>query len=581
MKFWAWSCLFLTSLAVAQVNIQWLKPPPSEIKNNIDIALKTYSGFADCESISPLELAQQRQSLGTLLLDSFHAFGYFDTQFITLERVSLTQCNDWSASVLIGERAKLVAINVETDSVLHDDPVIAKRYQALTQHVGKPFSQKLYTGFKDDIYSLAIARGYFDIAMGQSQIVVAQNNRDITLRYGFEFGDRYVIDALELPANTINQALLNNIIELELGEPYALERINEMRSALNRSGYFATVQIRPDLANRRDGKINLIASLTEKPKHQVEYGIGFSTDIGPRASVAWKRARLNDSGHSIRLSSKVSAPEQQISATYKVPLANPNREYINYQLGLERTDFNDREALSLSLGATRFFPVGHFHDRLNDWHASIFTRYTYSDFTQADVNANTKLWYLGGSLHYLQTDDMLFPSTGERHDLTLETAQNSLLSDFTVYRLTAQTKWLRPLSSDWTWLGIWRAGWMDTDDFARTPSEQRFYLGGDQSIRGFGYKDIAPRDASGALLGGEQSVSTQQELIYQINDSWGIAGFFDAAQISYNAQSLSASGVGLGAIWRSPLGPVRLYAARGSSTAESTWRLHILLGPVL
>ena len=147
----------LTSLAVAQVNIQWQEPPPSEVKNNIEIALKTYSGFADCGSISPLELAQQRQTLGSLLLDSFHAFGYFDTQFITLERVSLTQCNDWSASVLIGERAKLVAINVETDSVLHDDPVFAKRYQAFTKHVGKTFSQKLYTGFKDDMYKIGRA----------------------------------------------------------------------------------------------------------------------------------------------------------------------------------------------------------------------------------------------------------------------------------------------------------------------------------------------------------------------------------------------------------------------------------------
>ena len=44
------------------------------------------------------------------------------------------------------------------------------------------------------------------------------------------------------------------------------------------------------------------------------------------------------------------------------------------------------------------------------------------------------------------------------------------------------------------------AGTIITDNFGDVPQSMRFFAGGDQSIRGYGYKTVSPRDANGAAV---------------------------------------------------------------------------------
>lgn len=587
MQHRAWRCLCVLLLMLSckvgaqTVSLNWNNKPPAGVEDNIALALESYAGFAQCDDISSLALDQQRQALGRLILDSFRSFGFYATQITALDLVSPTQCQQWQVNFVLGEPARLKQINIDADAPLSDNPVLAGIVSDFNTLIGERFSQAQYNQLKDRLYSQAIAQGFFDIEVGSSAIRVADNFVDVTLEYAFVFGERYHIRRMVLLDNTLDETLLNNIITLTPNTPYSLERVTEMRSALNLSGYFNNVQIRPDIAKRSDGKVDLLARLQEKNKHYLEYGIGFSTDVGPRASASLRRPRLNEAGHSLRLNTQISVPEQQLTATYKVPLSDPNEDYINYQLGIERINFNETESNSVSLGATRFFPMRSLSENLTQWKGTIFTRFDYADFTQNTQNTNTTLLFWGASMHYLNANDVLFPSRGERHDITLETAQNWVLSDFSVYRLTAQTKWLRPLTEKWSWLGIGRAGLLSTDAFLQTPTDLRFFVGGDQSVRGFGYKDLAPINLQGELLGGDKFVSTQQELIYHLDDQWGVATFIDAAKIQKEASRLHAKSAGIGAIWRSPIGPVRVYIARGTSDLEAQWRLHLLLGPQL
>ena len=60
-----------------------------------------------------------------------------------------------------------------------------------------------------------------------------------------------------------------------------------------------------------------------------------------------------------------------------------------------------------------------------------------------------------------------------------------------------------------------------------------------------------------------------------------MAAFVDTAWAKSPADETKAIGSGLGLHWQSPIGPVRVYLARGKNDSEMTWRLHLVMGPIL
>jgi len=71
------------------------------------------------------------------------------------------------------------------------------------------------------------------------------------------------------------------------------------------------------------------------------------------------------------------------------------------------------------------------------------------------------------------------------------------------------------------------------------------------------------------------------EYTYPIAENWRMAVFIDAGTATNKLSADIATGAGAGIKWLSPVGPVRVYIARGNSDFESQWRLHFSMGPAL
>ena len=101
--------------------------------------------------------------------------------------------------------------------------------------------------------------------------------------------------------------------------------------------------------------------------------------------------------------------------------------------------------------------------------------------------------------------------------------------------------------------------------------------------RGWGVNAIDPE--TGELIvdsiGGKYLATSSVEYAYQVADNWRVAAFVDAGSATNDTSTTLTYSVGPGVHWLSPIGPVRLYVARGFAPDENTWQLHILLGPEL
>jgi outer membrane protein insertion porin family len=99
---------------------------------------------------------------------------------------------------------------------------------------------------------------------------------------------------------------------------------------------------------------------------------------------------------------------------------------------------------------------------------------------------------------------------------------------------------------------------------------ERYYLGGPNTLRGFGFRRVSPRvpvpDGGFVLIGGVQQLLFQVDYIFPILSQVGLKGvlFFDIGNVFNDGQDLTLNPSdlrkdwGLGFRWNSPLGPLRL-----------------------
>ena len=207
-------------------------------------------------------------------------------------------------------------------------------------------------------------------------------------------------------------------------------------------------------------------------------------------------------------------------------------------------------------------------------------RTTYEDFTQAGDSEQVLLLYPGIRWSRTRTRNPTFPSWGDRQRLSLEVSDGLWGSDADFVRVTGESRWIRKMGDDNRLLAGVGLGAIETDDFSMIPPSLRFFAGGDNSVRGYGYESLSPRDAEGQLTGGQQLLTTSLEWQRRVTGDWWGAAFVDTgdAFASWGPDDLN-TGAGLGVRWISPVGPIRLDIAHPFDDEDNSWRLHFAIGP--
>ena len=134
------------------------------------------------------------------------------------------------------------------------------------------------------------------------------------------------------------------------------------------------------------------------------------------------------------------------------------------------------------------------------------------------------------------------------------------------YKLTEKVQWYRPLSRTYTLMLNGEVGAADGMNGKPLPFYKNFYAGGVESVRGYGSYSLGPRDASGAVLGGNKRVLGNAEVLFPFpgtgkDRSMRLSVFLDAGQVYGSDEKIRLSGLrystGMSFIWNSPIGPLR------------------------
>lgn len=430
-----------------------------------------------------------------------------------------------------------------------------------------------YEAIKSALRSNAMSLGFFDAKLQSSSIVVYQDLNVADIYLVFDTGRRYEFG--ELRASDATRELMEpslGLYDLNQGDKFSSQRISDYQSAMTRTGFYRSVDIHPVVAERHDYQVPLELELERKSHNLMRIGPGFSTDEGPRLLVGWEKPLLNRYGHSLDTYARVSQIKQDAQLIYKIPRKDPNLDYYYLRLAQTHTDFND------TLSDLSHFSVHYVANHTGKWRRDFYLAAEYEDYEQGSEKGHAKNLMPGIKLGRRESSGGFDPHTGYSFSIDL-TGGTRMISDDDFVR--ANLVWKGVLSPTETTRLVYRAqaGGLFGRDSLHVPPSLRFFTGGDQSVRGYGYLDESPLN-SGGLKGGRYAFSGTVEFQFPCGiESARIATFLDAGEaVDDPALSRLIYGPGLGFRYMSKYGTVKVDLAYGLQR-DSGLRLHFSFGP--
>lgn len=489
----------------------------------------------------------------------------------------------------VSDDQKLVTVNIEPGPVTvveqidiqisgeaQNDPEFQALIDKSGLKKGVALQHDLYDALKSSIRNLALQRGYFDAQFTLNRLEVAPEINQAFIRLHFDSGIRYHFGVNGITGSQIEEDRVNSLSPYKQGEPYLVAKVGEYNQNLSNTDWFSSVFVEPDLTQLGEGReLPMKVSLAPQARNQLETGLGYSTDVGVRGSLKWKKPWVNRRGHSFDSSFSLSSPEQTITAGYRIPLDDVLKEYYRIQYGMKNLDSRDTKSLESNLALERHWVLD------NGWHRTLYVRYLLENYEQGLQDDNAQFVLPGISFSRSRIRGSAMPMWGDRQSLTIEYGDPSVLSETRVTRLMGAMTWIRGIGQNHR--GIFRidGGANFAEEFEKLSPSLRFFAGGDNNLRGYGYESISPKDSSGALTGAKYLATSSLEYQYRVYGNWWGAIFYDVGD-AFNDTPDIKRGTGVGIRWASPVGPIRLDFAWGlDATPGDEFKIHFTLGPEL
>ncbi len=513
--------------------------------------------------------------------NALRAYGYYNPE-IKVEMPDRDNAEDVTVKVSVTP-GKPVFIR-DCDVVILGEGADYKVFQDLLESNGiksyTVLNHGSYETLKSELKSTALRLGFFDFKIVTSRMMVfpEQNVADIELIVDTK--KRYKFGPL-VPEDEETKELLKpseGIKPVQQGENYSSKELNAYTNSLSTTGFYRAVDIMPKVDEAEDLEVPIHIALTRKSDNIMRVGVGYSTDEGPRMLLQWDKPLLNSAGHSLTSSATVSGVTQNANLIYKIPRDNPNLDYYYINALQQHTDLNDTKSDRSHLS---------FHYVANDsgaWRQDWALKAEYEDYEQGSEEGYS--WKLMPAVQFSrrETTGGFDPRYGYSITVGAFGAVDKI-SDLTFFQTNLTAKALFSPTENTRFLIRAQAGATMGKDALKVPPSMRYFAGGDNSLRGYGYLDEAPSN-DGGLKGGRYIATGSLEFQFPCGiSSSRLALFLDAGVVTDDYDNVKDDdyllGPGFGYRFISAYGTLRVDLGFGVDKDPTDIRLHFAFGPEL
>ena len=555
------------SVTAAELAVN-VEPSNRALRENVENYIGELGDRSERELLRYSRIAQQQAQ------KALQALGYYNGQIES--EVTGGEKPRLTLRIEPGEPVRLRNVTVRVEGPAAELRVF--RVPRNTLNAGAVLNHGQYEEVKQQILNQASRYGFFDGRFKSQRLAVdpAANVADVELV--FDSGPRYVLGDVRFEGDSpFDPDLLARMVPFEAGTPYDSELVADLNQAMQSSGYFEGVRVDANPANAEQQRIPVAVQLTTREPRTLGFGLGYSTDVGPRMRFDFLRHWVNPQGHSYGIESELSAPRQNVGLYYDVPLDPPLTDKLRYAAGYQYEQLADNDSLS------QLLTVGpEWHRKLpSGWQRVWSLKWRHEQYELGDDSGTSTLLMPGIAYSYLRSDNRIDPSRGYRLEFELAAAKEGALSDADLIHANTTLKGLITLAERHRFLGRVQIGGNWTDEYTNVPPSLRYFAGGDQSVRGYDYQSLSPTNSDGDRIGGRYQLAVSAEYQYSVTDKWRVATFVDQGN-AFNSLELPSlkSSVGVGVRWVSPVGPIRVDLAHPLDD-DGGVRLHFSMGPEL
>jgi outer membrane protein insertion porin family/translocation and assembly module TamA len=469
-----------------------------------------------------------------------------------------------------------------------------------------------------------VARALQDHGYPSSRVAVEErggaSDRQVTLAFVGLVGEPAVFGPVAIEGNsTIGDNVIRRALAFTPGDRFSLASLQQSQRRLYELDLFSLVNISNAEEGARGREVPMRVTVAEGDHRQVQFSVGYGSEERLRAESTVRHLNFFGGARTASVQGKWSSLERGVRTELRQPhlwradmsLTVSGQSWLADEPAYRLHTRGGRATVTHELsrpdvvsgrGAVSSISAAWIYGRED---------YTISPAGLADLSFRSQLIALGldpntgkgsGILNAFAADyrrsttaNVLDSTRGYVARVHIERGGGWLPGDYDYTEVSLEGRHYKTIGGFGVLAHRARIATIDAHGAtpeAAVPFFKRYFLGGSNSLRGWGRFEVAPLSDRGLPIGGHSLVELSSELRVPLFGRFGAVVFVDAGNVRSEAWDLSLSSlrydVGPGIRYMSPVGPLRIDAGYqinpipglvvDGETLLRRWRLHFSIG---
>lgn len=476
-----------------------------------------------------------------------------------------------------------VHVSIDGYSPPPDEPPVRK----IPLKRGDIFNQQLYQAGQNVLRLFFVDGGFARAqASRRAEVDVVRNTAKIW--YTVHVGEKAFFGKTRISGTRdVDPKIVRRELTYKEGEEYSNEQIDQSRTNILNLHLFSAVRFNPQL-DSPSADVPIDLKVRESDPHSIRIGAGYSTMDDFGGQVQWSDYNWGGDGRQMSIVLRYG----RINSYGDISLIQPYLLGDRNLQGVLEAAYLQQIWQTFTLHSYQFKPrlMYHFTDQLA---GTLGFQAMYAQLNSVNPSVISALGgiirkgILDGptlGLVWNTADDPYNPKHGGIVTFASEVAAHEWGSDYSYYRTTLDLR-KYTLIAPKTVLAM-RAMFGIADSLGPKsdyPLFDRFFPGGDGSVRGYGYWRLGPLSASNDPLGGLTLFQGSVELRHPIYQKLGGAVFVDFGQTTlhpFDWPEPLRFGFGPAIMYDTPVGPLRLDLGIPSQAphGDPWWQIYFSIG---
>jgi outer membrane protein assembly complex protein YaeT len=524
------------------------------------------------------------------IISLYRRWGYYNAQVTPkTEKNDKTREVSLSISIIPGPVAHIRSIDIsglEAVDKKHRMEILKR----IVMHKGQVFTQQDYEKSKNDVSEYFANQGFAKAELrGKAVVDPKRNEASISLSLSMGRQYRFGPTTVQCPEN-IDPAIILSRVSFKEGDLYNLEKIKETQRSIFELGTFGVVTISPQEPDPKKPSYLPVKIVAKSRKERsVKFGLGFGTEDKVRAQLTWEHRNFFGQARNLNLTTKYSDIVESAEVRFKQPYFLGRRQFMEDKFGYQKdkmTSYTNERLFNEFLVTRKVnkplsVGVGQNIEYNNPEGVQAETPF--------DISQRGTEYFISSAIGIVQFDtrDQIIDShSGTYFKFGVEAATEALGSDIGYTKLLSEARYFTPFSYGSVLAGRITLGTIEpTEATEEVPIFKRFFSGGSNSVRGYAFQELGPKDSNGDPIGGETLVEGSLEVRYPVWRDFGGVTFVDFGNVYESPFSVDFGDIrytsGMGVRYKTPIGPVRMdvgYQINPQSDEDSRYQVHFSIG---